>query len=150
MPWAGNIVEFCNPDCFNVVPQPWKAYRLYKSNDYQSMPFLEFSKKYFAEHWFQPGVFVITKKSRLAMLDIIRQFKDDRFTDDGILLNYALMKSPCEKWDLPLGFNVKWMNSPFPSGMAGINKKEIHFLHASGSCKKVNAMHYSLTTIFDN
>ena len=136
LPWAEDIMQYCNLEAFNFVPQPWKALRLIKNNKYTSLGFSEFTKDYFKKHWFQPGVFVISKKARNAMLDIVKKFRDEKFSDDGILLNYALMKSCCQKCKLPYGFNVKWWNSPFPTGISETSPTNINFLHASGSRKR--------------
>jgi hypothetical protein len=79
----------------------------------------------------QPGVFMLNKKCIEDMLPYISQYKDitDDKIDDGMFLNYCIVKSGVSYKDMMPQWNFK------NNGCEKFNKKSTYFLHAAGGKK---------------
>jgi len=79
----------------------------------------------------QPGVFMLNKKCTEDMLPYIKKYKDviDKKIDDGMFLNYCIVKSGVSYKDMMSQWNFK------NNGCEKFNKKFTYFLHAAGGKK---------------
>jgi len=91
----------------------------------QTIPAEEIAKKFI-----QPGVFILNKKCTEIMLPHIEEYKNisDNSIDDGMFLNYCLVKSEVPTLDLNFKYNVK-------NNAEHIRLKDIYFLHCAGGKK---------------
>lgn len=79
------------------------------------------------------GVMLLSKPLIDATVDTIKRYKEDRFTDDSVLINYAIMVSLIPVVDIPEGYNVKLNQCHL-----GDYKSGVYFFHASGNLKHTN------------
>lgn len=79
----------------------------------------------------QPGVFMLNKKCTEDMLPYVSRYKDvtDDKIDDGMFLNYCIVKSGVSYRDMMPSWNFK------NNGCEKFNKKFTYFLHAAGGKK---------------
>lgn len=74
---------------------------------------------------FQTGCFIINKKCRDAMLEVVKKYREFD-VDDGQVLNWMVMNSGVPYEDLDASFNIKWKGGP-PATK--------NFLHCAGGKK---------------
>lgn len=125
MPWAENIFNYSDTFSFCRIPY-WKADLMLKKYEL----FFNCNHDRVRECWFQTGVILLNKNIINNTLDIMKRFKDKEFSDDGVLLNYAIINSKLQIKNIPKHFNVKYAEN--------LNLEEIQFLHAFGRLKDVD------------
>lgn len=125
MPWAKNIFLESDKECFSRIPY-WKAdlmlqkYKLFYDCDHDRV----------RECWFQTGVILLNKNVILKTKKIMERYKESIFTDDGVLLNYAIINSELKIKNIQKEFNVKFTETS--------KLEDIQFLHAFGRLKDSN------------
>lgn len=85
----------------------------------------------YKEIFFNTGVILLSKNIVEKTLPTIKEYRSDKFRDDGVLINYAVMKSDLEIVQLDRRYNVKLLP-------AHLNQKKLNvfFFHAMGLLKK--------------
>ena len=125
LPTAPDIFEeSARLDCFKRIPY-WKA-----DNPQDPSSILYEVKDRFKEIAFQPGVFLLNKTVAQATAEYIKQYKDERFPDDGVLVNYAIAKSTVEIQNINQKFNVKLLDTHL-----SMKALPVFFFHAFGYLK---------------
>lgn len=125
LPHAPDIFEEgSRPDTYKRIPY-WKANRpLTRGVCFEEYP--ERAKKVI----FNAGVIRISKALVDATIDTIKDYKNDKFPDDSVLINYAIMKSGLDIENINEKFNVKLL----PEHLSAKQIKPF-FLHALGNLK---------------
>lgn len=87
------------------------------------------TKNIYEETIFNAGVVLISRKVKELTLPVIEDYKNKKYTDDSVLLNYAVIKSGLDIVNIPGSYNIKAkaQNLSDPA--------EINFLHAYGLLK---------------
>ena len=148
LPWAPDIFSYCDLSCFNKASY-WKCDKAFRQKKHLSdKVFL--SSKASPERWheccFQAGVFVLTKESRDASFECMKDYKNPEIPDDCVMMRYALSKSDAKINTIPHEFDVKWHPGlAYPQGTANKDLKDLYFLHAFGSNKRNNPKYYMST-----
>jgi len=137
MPHSPNIFYGLRPDESFKSP----VYRKYRSVSPEQAKIL--AEKNLLSHeidaieirnkFIQPGVFILSKLCTEKMLPLVSEFKHTAYNiDDGMFLNYCLVKSGVPLMDLDYRYNYKATRK--------FNKrfnilKQIYFLHCAGGKK---------------
>jgi hypothetical protein len=79
------------------------------------------------ECYFQSGVILLNKEVIAKTIDIIKDYKNKKYTDDGVLVNYAIMESGLNIINIDSAFNTKYLENT--------NLANVQFLHAFGRYK---------------
>ena len=83
-----------------------------------------------AKKFIQPGVFILNKKCTEIMKSYIKEYENitDENIDDGMFLNYCIVKSGVHTTDLDSRYNIK-------NNGETVRLKEVYFLHCAGGKK---------------
>jgi len=133
LPWAGNIFEqFKDLDAFKVCD-----YMRFSNNTAQGCKekvnnntlMNNISGEQIKAKGFQPGLFILSKKSAEVMRPYVKEFtlQPDNI-DDGMLLNWAAIVSNVVVEKMPEAYNRK-------NNGETINLKTLNFLHCAGGKK---------------
>lgn len=87
----------------------------------------------YKEIFFNTGVILLSKNVVEKTLPTIKEYRSDKFRDDGVLINYAVMKSDLEIVQLDRRYNVKLLHYHLNQ-----KKHDVYFFHAMGLLKKSN------------
>lgn len=131
MPWAPNIFEMY-PDTDTFKYCHFSKIENAETQEhfdtfYHGLLKNECTLEEVRQKGFQPGLFILTKKSREIMKPWIEKFKELGDYHDGLILNWATIKSNVEITKMDEWFNYK--NAHFR------NKPKIYFFHAAGKKK---------------
>jgi len=96
----------------------------------RGLPFDECPKRV-SKVLFNAGVMLINKSVVNATLETVRDYKNPRFADDSVLLNYAIMKSNLPVENIDKRFNVKLSPAHLTQ-----EDPDVYFFHAMGLLKK--------------
>jgi hypothetical protein len=134
LPHATNIFDSChNKESFKAAHyHKWRNKNSKQAKDAAKInPLLDkVSGDIIAKRGIQPGMFVLNKKCTEHMLPYIKEYKnviDDKI-DDGMFLNYCLIKSEVLQEDLPEKWNHK-------NNGEKRDYSSIYFLHCAGGKK---------------
>jgi len=135
LPHAPNIFEHY-PSLDTFKGAEYEKYRKASPNEckqfYKNIDlFNEIAGEEMSKKFIQPGVFMLNKKCTEDMLPYISQYKDilDEKIDDGMFLNYCIVKSKVACTDM----NTKWNFKN--NGGEKFNNKLTYFLHSAGGKK---------------
>lgn len=96
----------------------------------RGFPFDEYPERV-SKVLFNAGVILINKALVDATLETVRDYKNPKFQDDSVLLNYAIMKSNIPIENIDRRFNVKLL---YPH--LAYKNPDVYFFHAMGQLKK--------------
>lgn len=122
LPNSSNIFSYSKKDHFSRIPY-WKANKPLEEGSI-------FKNTRFKDTCFQAGVILLNEYVIEKTLHDILNYKDLKFSDDSVLLNYAIANSDVKVYNIPETFNVKY--SPT------IDLSKINFTHAFGNYKVDN------------
>lgn len=126
MPWAKNIFsELKDETSFHRIPY-WKANRDLNEDSL----FFKLNHERVRQSLFQAGVILLNKSVIDATKEIVAKYEEPQFTDDSVLLNYAIASSDINIKNIDHTFNVKLTQE--------CNLNNINFLHAFGRLKDIN------------
>jgi hypothetical protein len=134
LPWSGNIFkQFKDPDAFKVC-----HYMRFSNNTIQGCKekvsnnalMSNIPGEQIKDKGFQPGLFILSKKSAETMRPYVKEFtlQPDNI-DDGMLLNWATIVSNVVVEKMPETYNRK-------NNGETINLKTLNFLHCAGGKKR--------------
>lgn len=118
MPWARNIFEESNKKGFK---------RIKYNKTVNPIHSILYNHPRSNECYFQSGVILLNKEVVDKTIDIIKDYKNKKYTDDGVLVNYAIMESGMDMVNIDSAFNTKYLEN--------INLSAVQFLHAFGRYK---------------
>ena len=95
----------------------------------RGLPFDEYPERA-KEVIFNAGVILINKALVDATLETVKDYKNPKFPDDSVLLNYAIMKSNLPIENIDKRFNVKLLPDHLKQ-----KKLNVFFFHAMGLLK---------------
>jgi hypothetical protein len=131
MPWASNIFSECNDSkAFHRIPYEKANNPVQKDSIFYSC-----NQNRVRECIFQAGVILLNKNVIDKTKDTVKRYKEEIFTDDSVLLNYALIDSDLEIVNIARNFNVKYLPN--------INLQAVQFLHAFGRYKDNNPIAFN-------
>lgn len=126
MPWAENIFEqITDNKYFHRIPY-WKANRKLNENDL----FYSLDHERVKQCLFQAGVILLSKEIINSTKPIVNRYREAIFTDDSVLLNYAIISSNIKVKNIKENFNVKLTQD--------LTISNVNFLHAFGRLKDTN------------
>jgi len=114
------------PDIFDHGGELDAFYRVpYRKRGARRGIFLDITEERYRETVFNAGVILINKTVVDKTLDMVKRYEEERFTEDSVTLNYAIMASDLRIENIDKRFNVKVLGETPPA----------YFYHCSGRRK---------------